>query len=103
MLTTTRTLPELRRASIHGRLRKSSRLGVKPDSFELVLQISGRHTVCRINEREKDAHGKLPAAHARMRRDQLTDELHFRCADHSAPIAKLACHVPERSRDRNRT
>src|SRR6516162_6170701 len=46
---------------------------------------------------------KLPAADARMCRDQLTDELHFCCADHSAPIAKLACHVPERSRDRNRT
>jgi hypothetical protein len=46
---------------------------------------------------------KLSPVGVGMFGDQLTDKLHFRRGDDSAPVAKLSLHAPERNRDEIRT
>ena len=46
---------------------------------------------------------KLPPIGLRMLCDELADELHFRCRDHPAPIAKFSFHALQRSRVEIRT
>ena len=46
---------------------------------------------------------KLPPIGLRMLCDELADELHFRCRDHPAPIAKFSFHARQRSRVEIRT